>query len=134
MDRLFCAIDTGGLADMRTPAKSLTGVVGGVKLGTTFVVENGLGRVAAVAEAGLPEWLALKLLEIPRDVARAVRAARASGAFLVAVHAPGAAAWAAPGPLRATWPPCGRASAPTSCSSCRVPAPSDPEPTTGRTS
>lgn len=61
-------------------------MVGGVKLGTTFVVENGLG---GVAEVGLPVWLALKLLEIPRNVARAVRAASASGAFLVMVHAPG---------------------------------------------
>ena len=64
-------------------------MVGGVKLGTTFVVENGLGGVAEVAEVGLLVWLALKLLKIPRNVARAVRAASASGNFLVMVHAPG---------------------------------------------
>lgn len=91
MERLFCAIDTGDPAAARALAKSLAGVVGGVKLGAAFVVENGLGGVAVVAEAGLPVWLDLKLLEIPRDVARVVRAASASGAFLVTVHALGGA-------------------------------------------
>lgn len=81
MERLFRAIDTAAPGAARTLAGSLAGVVGGVKLGAAFVVENGRGGVAAVAEAGLPVWLDLKLLEIPRDVARAVRAARASGAW-----------------------------------------------------
>ena len=60
MERLFRAIDTGDLDDARALAKSLAG---GVKLDTTFVVENGRG---GVAEAGLPIWPDLKLLEIPR--------------------------------------------------------------------
>lgn len=91
MECLSCAIDTGDPAAARALAKSLAGVVGGVKLGAAFVVENGLGGVAVVAEAGLPVWLDLKLLEIPRDVARVVRATSASGAFLVTVHALGGA-------------------------------------------
>ena len=74
MERLFRAIDT---AAPGTASAADAGVVGGVKRGAAFVVENGRGGGAAVAEAGLPVWLDLKLLEIPRDVARAVRAARA---------------------------------------------------------
>lgn len=81
MERLFRAIDTGDLDDARALAKSLAGVAGGVKLGTTFVVENGRG---GVAEAGLPVWPDLKLLEIPRNVARAVRARLGPDVLLVA--------------------------------------------------
>ena len=81
MERPFRAIDTGDLDDARALAKSLAGVASGVKLGTTFVVENGRG---GVAEAGLPVWPDLKLLEIPRNVARAVRARLGPDVLLVA--------------------------------------------------
>ena len=91
MERLFCAIDSGDLDAARALVENLAGTIGGVKLGAAFVVENGLAGVAAIARFGLPVWLDLKLLEIPREAARVVRAASASGAFLVTVHALGGA-------------------------------------------
>ena len=69
----------------------LHGAIGGVKLGAAFVMENGLTSVGTIARFGLPVWLDLKLLEIPREVAQVVRAASESGAVLVTVHALGGA-------------------------------------------
>ena len=92
MDRLFCAIDSGDTDSACALVERLDGSIGGVKLGAAFVMRNGLASVGAVAGLGLPVWLDLKLLEIPREVARAVRAASESGAALVTVHALGGAA------------------------------------------
>jgi orotidine-5'-phosphate decarboxylase len=89
MDRLFCAIDTGDLEAARALTTSLVGIVGGVKFGSTFVVQNGLGGVATIADIGLPVMLDLKLLEIPREVGNVVRASSTTGAFLITVHALG---------------------------------------------
>ena len=91
MDRLFCAIDTGDVAATQALLERLDGTIGGVKLGVAFVMRNGLASVGAISSQGLPVWLDLKLLEIPRDVARVVRAASESGAVLVTVHALGGA-------------------------------------------
>lgn len=77
MERPFRAIDTGDLDDARALAKSLAGVAGGVKLGTTFVVKNGRG---GVAEAGLQIWPDLKAAGNPQVTwpARCGRRARVS--------------------------------------------------------
>ena len=91
MDRLFCAIDSGDVDSARALVERVSGTIGGVKLGAAFVMQNGLTSVGAIAGHGLPVWLDLKLLEIPREVARAVRAASESGAALVTVHALGGA-------------------------------------------
>ena len=91
MDRLFCAIDSGDVDAARALVERLDGTIGGVKLGAAFVMRNGLASVGAIAGLGLPVWLDLKLLEIPRETARAVRAASGSGAALVTVHALGGA-------------------------------------------
>ena len=91
MDRLYCAIDTGDVGSARSLLERLDGTIGGVKLGAAFVMENGLTSVGAIASLGLPVWLDLKLLEIPREVARTVRAASESGAALVTIHALGGA-------------------------------------------
>ena len=91
MDRLFCAIDSGNLDSALSLVARLDGSIGGVKLGAAFVMENGLTSVAEIATFGLPVWLDLKLLEIPREVAHVVRAASESGAALVTVHALGGA-------------------------------------------
>ena len=91
MDSLFCAIDTGNVDSACSLVERLHGVIGGVKLGAAFVMENGLTSVGTIARLGLPVWLDLKLLEIPREVAQVVRAASESGAVLVTVHALGGA-------------------------------------------
>ena len=141
MERLFRAIDTAAPGAARTLAGSLAGVVGGVKLGAAFVVENGRGGVAAVAEAGLPVWLDLKLLEIPGMwPARCVRRAHDAGRDgrrgrrrrcrrqSAAANRRGDAAGGQGGRRG------GRAPAPISCASRRASAPSGPGPTTGRAS
>ena len=91
MDSLFCAIDTGNVDSACALVERLHGAIGGVKLGAAFVMENGLTSVGTIARFGLPVWLDLKLLEIPREVAQVVRAASESGAVLVTVHALGGA-------------------------------------------
>ena len=91
MDRLFCAIDTGDADSACALVERLHGAIGGVKLGAAFVMENGLTSVGTIVRLGLPVWLDLKLLEIPREVAQVVRAASESGAVLVTVHALGGA-------------------------------------------
>ena len=91
MDRLYCAIDTGDVDSARALVERVFGTIGGVKLGAAFVMRNGLASVGTIAGLGVPVWLDLKLLEIPREVARAVRAASESGAVLVTVHALGGA-------------------------------------------
>ena len=91
MERLFCAIDTGNLDSARSLVERLDGTIGGVKLGAAFAMENGLTSVAEIVSLGLPVWLDLKLMEIPREVAQVVRAASESGAVLVTVHALGGA-------------------------------------------
>ena len=91
MERLFCAIDSGDVEAAQALTKRLRGTIGGVKLGAAFAMRNGLASVDAFAGLGLPVWLDLKLLEIPREAARMVRAASESGAALVTVHALGGA-------------------------------------------
>lgn len=91
MDSLFCAIDTGNVDSACSLVERLHGAIGGVKLGAAFVMENGLTSVGTIARFGLPVWLDLKLLEIPREVAQVVRAVSESGAVLVTVHALGGA-------------------------------------------
>ena len=91
MDRLFCAIDSGDVEAARSLLERLGDSVGGVKLGAAFIMQNGLASVGAIADLGLPVWLDFKLLEIPREAARVVRAASESGAVLVTVHALGGA-------------------------------------------
>ena len=91
MDSLFCAIDTGNVDSACALVERLHGAIGGVKLGAAFVMENGLTSVGTIARFGLPVWLDLKLLEIPREVAQVVRAVSESGAVLVTVHALGGA-------------------------------------------
>ena len=91
MDRLFCAIDTGNVDSACSLVERLHGAIGGVKLGAAFVMENGLTSVGTISRFGLPVWLDLKLLEIPREVAQVVRAVSESGAVLVTVHALGGA-------------------------------------------
>lgn len=91
MERLFCAIDAGDVESARELVERLQGTIGGVKLGAAFAMQNRLASVDAISGLGLPVWLDLKLLEIPHEAARMVRAASESGAALVTVHALGGA-------------------------------------------
>jgi orotidine-5'-phosphate decarboxylase len=86
---IFCAIDrqdTAGAVDL---ARSLAGVVGGVKLGLEYFVANGPAGVTEVAATGQPIFLDLKLHDIPNTVAGAVRSACRLQPVILTLHAAG---------------------------------------------
>lgn len=89
---ILCAIDMADAAAAVALTRSLTGLVGGIKLGKEFFTANGPEGVRAVAAADLPVFLDLKFHDIPTTVARAVRAATRFAPFMVTVHAAGGAA------------------------------------------
>ncbi len=64
------ASDTVDLDGAVATANSLSGGVGGVKLGLEFFNANGPKGVTAVAEAGLPIFFDLKFHDIPNTFAR----------------------------------------------------------------
>ncbi|WP_235031170.1 orotidine-5'-phosphate decarboxylase [Geminicoccus flavidas] len=86
---IFCAIDRPDPAGALTLARSLNGVVGGVKLGLEFFCASGPAGVRTVGEAGLPIFLDLKLHDIPNTVAGAVRSALALEPAMLTLHAAG---------------------------------------------
>ncbi|WP_417814883.1 orotidine-5'-phosphate decarboxylase [Thalassospira alkalitolerans] len=88
-DRIFCAIDTTDLARAIDLASSLSGVIGGAKLGKEFFAAHGPQGVREVAKAGLPIFLDVKYHDIPNTVAGAVRAVTPLGLKIVNVHATG---------------------------------------------
>jgi orotidine-5'-phosphate decarboxylase len=86
---IFCAVDRPDLAGAIDLARSVTGAVGGLKLGLEFFVANGPRGVREVAGTGLPIFLDLKLHDIPNTVAGAVRAAVALSPAMLTLHACG---------------------------------------------
>ena len=89
MNPLWVALDTPDLAAARAMAALVAPHVGGLKLGLEFFTAHGPGGVRAMAEAGLPIFLDLKLHDIPNTVAGAMRAIAALGPAIVTVHASG---------------------------------------------
>ena len=89
---LYCALDTVNLLQAQSWARSLSGVVDGVKLGLEFFVANGPAGVRAVQAEGLSIFLDLKLHDIPNTVAGGMRAAASLGISLITVHTMGGAA------------------------------------------
>jgi len=88
-DRIFVALDMTDADAARALARRLSGRVGGFKLGLEFFAANGPSGVRAITDAGLNVFLDLKFHDIPNTVAGAVRAAVATGASILNVHASG---------------------------------------------
>ncbi len=86
---VFCAIDTANVADAAALAGALSGAVGGLKLGMEFFYRHGAAGYRAVAQAGLPVFLDLKLHDIPNTVAAGVRSLLVLEPAIVNVHAAG---------------------------------------------
>ena len=86
---LLCAVDTADLARAKTLAASLSGVVGGIKLGLEFFSAHGPDGVRQVVHARTPLFLDLKLHDIPNTVAGAVRAAAGLEPLLLTLHIAG---------------------------------------------
>jgi len=89
---VFVALDTPSLDRARTLAQTLKPYIGGVKLGLEFYGANGPDGVRAIAAAGAPVFLDLKLHDIPNTVAGAMKALAPIGAAILNVHASGGAA------------------------------------------
>lgn len=89
MNPIFCALDTVDEARATSLARGLRGSVGGMKLGMEFFYARGPQGYRAVAEAGLPVFLDLKLHDIPNTVAGGIRAVLPLRPAIVNVHAAG---------------------------------------------
>jgi len=91
-ERIFVALDLTDATEARALARRLSGQVGGFKLGLEFFAANGPDSVRAIVEMGVNVFLDLKFHDIPNTVAGAVRAASATGASILNVHASGGVA------------------------------------------
>ncbi len=87
--RLVFALDLPTLDQARAMAHAVHEAVGMFKVGLELFVEAGPRAITAVAEAGRPVFLDLKLHDIPETVDRAVGRASSLGARMLTVHASG---------------------------------------------
>lgn len=90
--RLIAALDTPDPARAAAWAAAVAPHVGLVKLGLELYVSHGPAAVAAIAGAGAPVFLDLKLHDIPNTVAGAARAASGLGVAMLTIHAAGGGA------------------------------------------
>ncbi len=88
-DRILCAIDTPDLTAATALAKSLSGTIGGIKLGKEFFTAQGPDGVRHIAQTGHKIFLDLKFHDIPNTVAGAVAAAMTLDCFMLTIHASG---------------------------------------------
>lgn len=100
---VYVALDTPDVKRALALGESLSGLVGGLKLGLEFFSAVGPEGVRAVVRLGLPVFLDVKLHDIPNTVAGAVQALRHLGVAIANVHVSGGlammrAAKAAAGP------------------------------------
>jgi orotidine-5'-phosphate decarboxylase len=90
-ERLIVALDLPGREEILRTARSLRGEVGMVKVGLEPFTAHGPDLVRELRDQGLGVFLDLKVNDIPRTAAAAVREARKLGATLVTIHALGGA-------------------------------------------
>ena len=88
-DRILVAVDTPDLGRARDLVRSLTGHVGGFKIGLEMFISHGPAFVREVLDGGGKVFLDLKLHDIPNTVAGAAGAAARYGVSFLTVHALG---------------------------------------------
>ncbi|CAA7616127.1 Orotidine 5'-phosphate decarboxylase [Candidatus Terasakiella magnetica] len=89
---VFVALDTTEPTKAAALARTLTGQVGGFKLGLEYFVANGPLGMAAVSDLGMPLFIDLKLHDIPNTVAAAMRGVVRLKAAITTIHASGGGA------------------------------------------
>lgn len=87
--RIFVALDTTDLDRGLELARTLKGLVGGMKIGKEFFTSLGPEGVRRIQEAQMPIFLDLKFHDIPNTVAGAVRAAIPLRPAILNVHGAG---------------------------------------------
>ena len=85
-ERILAALDTTELGRAKSIAHTLTGHVGGVKIGLEFFNANGPQGVRDVTFGQLPFFLDLKFHDIPNTVAGAIRAVVPLAPLMLNVH------------------------------------------------
>jgi orotidine-5'-phosphate decarboxylase len=90
---IFCAVDTVDVGAARNLVGTVSGLIGGVKLGLEFFTANGCDGVRRVMDrADLPLFIDLKFHDIPNTVAGAVRGISCLAPAFFTIHAGGGAA------------------------------------------
>ena len=90
--RVIVALDTTDPAHAVAWARATGASAGMFKIGLEYFLANGAAGYAAIAAAGKPIFLDLKLHDIPNTVAGAVRAVLGLAPRLLTLHAAGGAA------------------------------------------
>ncbi len=89
--RVFCALDSADLEQVRALAQSISGAVDGLKLGLEFFSAQGPSGVRDIAKLGVPIFLDVKLHDIPNTVAGAIRSLAPLAPYYLTLHAGGGA-------------------------------------------
>lgn len=89
MNPILVALDFDDSARARSVAASLSGHVGGFKVGLELIMTSGPSVISEIAELGLPVFADVKLHDIPNTVRKAARAVGSRGARWLTVHAAG---------------------------------------------
>ena len=88
-ERICASVDFPGWREAEPFARAVAPEVGWLKVGLELFAAEGPAVVRAASALGRPVFLDLKLHDIPNTVEGAARAAAASGASMLTVHASG---------------------------------------------
>ena len=91
-DRLIVALDTAELKQAKAWIEASRNFAGMFKVGLEFFLAHGAAGYAAVASAGKPIFLDLKLHDIPNTVAGAVRSVLPLAPRMITLHSSGGGA------------------------------------------